>query len=45
MQLYLLADMGHEWPEPVLDASDATRWADLMDTTTIAVAFCEKYAR
>ena len=45
VQVYVLSDVGHEWPERVDDLSDARRWADLMSTTTIATAFCETYAR
>ena len=45
VQLYMFSDMGHEWPEPVDDASRARRWADVIDTTTIAMAFCENYSR
>ncbi len=43
VQLYLLSDAGHEWPEPIDDLASATRWADVIDTTTIAVAFCDTY--
>jgi len=45
VQLYLLTDTGHEWPERVDDPTAAKRWTDLMSTTTIAMAFCETYAR
>jgi polyhydroxybutyrate depolymerase len=45
VELYVLTDMGHEWPEPVDNLNDAKRWADLMDTTSIASAFFETYAR
>ena len=45
VKLYLLSDMGHEWPEPLDDLRDARRWADVISTTTIAMVFCETYAR
>ncbi len=45
VQVYLLSDMVHEWPEPVDDLGNARRWADVIDTTAIALAFCRTYAR
>jgi poly(3-hydroxybutyrate) depolymerase len=45
VQLYLLTDTGHEWPERVEDLTAAKRWSDLMSTTTVALTFCETYAR
>ena len=45
VQLYMLSDMGHEWPEPVDDAGQARRWADVIDTTTAAMRFLENYSR
>lgn len=45
VQLYLISDMGHEWPERVDDPRTARRWADLMSTTTIAMSFFDANAR
>ncbi len=45
VQLYVLSDMGHEWLERPDDLGDAKRWADLVSTPTVAMAFCETHAR
>ena len=44
VQLYTLSDMGHEWPQRPNDLRDAKRWGDLVNTTALAMTFCETHA-
>jgi poly(3-hydroxybutyrate) depolymerase len=45
VQLFMLNDMGHEWPKHSDDPRNAAWWADLMSATTVAITFGETFAR